>query len=164
MPMLTIAEPNSAERARRLTELKQEIERNLPGRVRRYSAGWDAESQRVIGLEAWGQRVLEDVWSDLEATTPVAESEAQVSWQQTERVALDDYIEDRARDFVGRDGILARLERVALSATQADAAWGVVLTGAAGAGKSAIFSELYRRLQRSGNFMLSHAAGACLSA
>lgn len=53
--------PDAVHSARKLAELKAEIERALPDRVRRYSAGWDQARQRVTGLEAWGQQVLEEI-------------------------------------------------------------------------------------------------------
>jgi hypothetical protein len=152
--------PDAADGARKLAELKEEIVRALPQRVRRYSVRWDEARQRITGLEAWGQMVLEDIWSDLEAATAAGEEDTPSSWQEAERLALDDYIEDRARDFIGRDAVLARLQGVAESPAQKGVPWGVVLTGAAGAGKSAIFGELHRRLERAGTFVLAHAAGA----
>jgi tetratricopeptide (TPR) repeat protein len=154
--------PGSADRAKRLAELKQEIEHTLPDRVRRYSVGWDRRSQRVNGqdLVAWGRKVEKDIWSELEAATALDDADESRSWQQAERMALDDYIEDRARDFIGRDAVLTRLQMLAASAPQEGTAWGLILTGSAGTGKSAIFSELYRRLQRDGTFVLAHAAGA----
>jgi len=148
------------DRVRKLAELKQEIERALPQRVRRYAAGWDRQRQSVNDLETWGRQVLEDIWSDLEATSAASEVEALVSWQEAERVALDDYIEDRTRGFVGRNALLAHLQGLAESPIRDEAPWALVLTGAAGTGKSAIFGELYRRLRRSTTFVLAHAAGA----
>jgi WD40 repeat protein len=144
----------------RLAELKAEIQRTLPERVRRYSAAWNRQRSKVTGLEAWGQMVLEDIWSDLEAATASDDAREPISWQEAERLALHDHIEDRARDFVGRGPVLARLEALAQSAAQEGAAWGLVLTGAAGTGKSATFGALHRRLEASGAFVLAHAAGA----
>jgi hypothetical protein len=80
-------DPAAADRGRRLTELKQRIEQQLPGRVRHYTTQWDAAQQRITGLEAWGRTVLEDVWSQLEAETSVAAAEADISWQQAEQRA-----------------------------------------------------------------------------
>jgi hypothetical protein len=154
------ASPEAAGRVRRLAELKQEIERALPQRVRRYSVGWDRQLQRVTGLEAWGQQVLEDIWSDLDADTAVSAAQLAVPWQEAERVALDDYIEDRTRGFIDRVPVLVSLEGFAASPSQDGAPWALCLTGAAGVGKSAIFGELYRRLKRSGASVLAHAAGA----
>jgi hypothetical protein len=100
-------DPEAGERAKKLAALKREIEQALPGRVRSYTADWDKKRQVVTNLEAWGQRVLEDIWSEILATS--TETQEQVSWQEIERTALNDYIEDRARGFIGRTEILSRL-------------------------------------------------------
>jgi tetratricopeptide (TPR) repeat protein len=153
-------DPGAADRGKRLANLKSEIETRLPGRVRHYNVDWDRERQSVSGLDNWGQAVIEDIWSDLAAETASAEAELDVSWQQIERRALDDYIEDRARGFVGRGQILSRLNAFATSVAQEAAPWGVCLIGAPGSGKSALFGELNRRLKHSDIFILAHAAGA----
>lgn len=152
--------PGAVGRAKRLVELKEDIKKALPNRVRTYLASWDRRNHRVTALDDWGRMVLADLVAELDAATAVQGTEESVSWQQSERIALEDYIEDRARDFVGRDAILTRLETLAMSAKRERAPWGLVLAGAAGAGKSATFGELHRRLQRSGTLVLGHAAGA----
>ena len=154
------SDPGAAERSRRLAGLKQEIETRLPDRVRRYAVGWDGERHGVNSLDAWGRSVVDDILSELDQDTALAAAEAEVSWQQAERNALDDYIEDRARDFVGRTPILSRLEGLATAPAQPGAAWGLCLTGEAGSGKSAIFGELHRRLKSHNTIVLAHAAGA----
>jgi tetratricopeptide (TPR) repeat protein len=148
------------DRVHRLALLKYRIDRALPARVRRYSAQWDRDRQRVIGLEAWGQMVLEDIWTELDAETAPPARQAETSWQQSERDALDDFVEDRARGFVGRQRVLAPLEELASSPAAADAVWGCCIVGDPGSGKSALFSELYRRLQIGEALVLAHAAGA----
>jgi hypothetical protein len=153
-------DPAAASRSKRLAALKAEIEARLPERIRRYTAGWNSERQCVTGLDAWGQTVLEDIWSEILATTVLPEAEPEISWQQAERNALDDYIEDRTRDFVGRAAVLARLGELASSATREGATWGLCLTAASGSGKSAIFGEMHRRLTKQGVFVLAHAAAA----
>jgi hypothetical protein len=80
----------AAERARSLAALKQRIEVTLPARVRPYRAAWDSERRRVTGLDAFGQMVLEDVWAELADETETFE-ELEISWQQAERNALDDF-------------------------------------------------------------------------
>ena len=152
--------PDTGKRSQRLAGLKGEIEARLPQRVRRYAAGWDRKRQCVTGLDAWGQTVLEDIWSEILATTVPPEAEAEISWQQAERNALEDYIEDRTRDFIGRGKILSQLENLASSATHDQAPWGLSLTAPAGSGKSAIFGEIRRRLKQQGIFVLAHAAAA----
>ena len=152
------------DRRARLAALKRRIESLLPDRVRPYAAAWDFEHHRVAGLEAWGRMVLDDIWSELaaetEAATALAGGDVDLPWQQVERNALDDFAEDRARGFVGRQEILARLSDLAAASTSADAAAGICITGEAGSGKSALFGELYRRLASTDAFVLAHAAGA----
>jgi len=150
----------AAERTKRLAELKREVEARVPDRVRHYRVGWDKQHHDVTGLEAWGRKVLEDIWSDLVVTTTAGKTQAEIIWQQAERAALEDYIADRARGFVGRDRVLARLEALAQRPQHEGAAWGICLTGAPGAGKSAIFGELFARLRQQQTFVLAHAAGA----
>ena len=146
----------AADRSHRLAALKQRIRTDLPDRVRSYAAGWDAERRRVVGLEAWGRQVLEDIWAELARET--AAVDADLPWQQAERNAVLDFAEDRARDFVGREQLLAQLNGLMHSPQDCED-WGVCITGEAGSGKSAIFGALHR-LGRSGALVLAHAAGA----
>ena len=141
---------SAAERARRLAALKQSIETRLPDRVVPYRAAWDSERKRVTGLDAFGQMVLENIWAELADETAHALSEGDVSWQQAERDALDDFAEDRARDFVGRQTTLARLTDLCVSPARDGAPWGACVTGEAGSGKSALFGALYRRMKTGG--------------
>jgi len=152
----------AADRLKNLVALKAEIERLFPSRVKRYSPSWDRNHNRVSfsDLIAWGRQVVEDIWSDLDAAMALDQVKEPTSWQEAERLALDDYVEDRARGFVGRDDILVHFERLAGSPAAEGAAWGAVLTGPPGAGKSAIFGELYRRLKNRETFVLAHAASA----
>ena len=154
------SDPDADDRTQRLAGLKHEIETRLPDRVRRYAVGWDSGRLRVNGLDDWGRSVVQDILSELDKDAALADADVEVSWQQAERIALDDYIEDRARDFVGRQQILSRLENVATAPAKVGAAWGLCLTGEPGSGKSAIFGELHRRLKTNNLVVLAHAAGA----
>ena len=141
-PELAAIYADGPEGQARLTALKQRIERALPGKVRRYAAGWNARAKRVTDLDAWGQLVLEDLWRELDdgaarATVVVP--------------ALDAFVATAGRDFVGRGTLIES----AISSPN-----GVCITGEAGSGKSAVFSELYRRLKDAGVFVLAHAAGS----
>ena len=146
-------------RVDRLASLKSRLERALPSRVRHYKAGWDPVKQRVAGLEDWGRMVLDDMWMELDAEAS-ATRDVELSWQQVERQALDDFIEDRARDFVGRQQVMSELEGVALSPVAERAVWGCGVEGAAGSGKSALFGALCRRLREADAMVLAHSAGA----
>jgi tetratricopeptide (TPR) repeat protein len=152
----------AAEGFERLATLKRRIAGSLPGRVRPYSVGWDGKLQRVVGLDVWGRQVLEDIWREIDAETAAAQAAPEPSWQQAERDALDDYVEERTRDFRGRREVLARLEQHAGSPADDDRLLGVVLTGDPGSGKSAAFGELLRHFRAGETFVLAHAAGASL--
>ncbi|MEQ1717046.1 MAG: ATP-binding protein, partial [Hyphomicrobium sp.] len=147
-------------RIERLCTLKERIEATFPNRVRRYVADWDRERQRVSRLEAWGQAVLQDIWQELDSECPAAQADATLSWQNEEAIALDDYVEDRAREFVGRQPVIAQLIEHALSPDVPSQAWGMCITAPSGGGKSALFGELLRQLRSSGVLVLAHAAGA----
>ena len=82
------------------------------------------------------------------------------SWQQAERNSLEDFADDRARHFVGRQAVVARLTSLCLSPEQDGAPWGACVTGEPGSGKSALFGELLRRMKDGDAFVLAHAAGA----
>jgi tetratricopeptide (TPR) repeat protein len=156
------ADDERAERKGRLEALKRRVGERLPGRVRHYAAAWDAEHQRAIGLEDFGRMVRDDIWAELDAETETAAAAADIPWQQAEREALEDFIDDRARDFVGRRDLLDSLTRLA---TGTDGpAWSACVTGEPGSGKSALFGALYRRLRGSDVFVLAHAAGASVAA
>ena len=152
-------EPDADKAAARLAALKQRIETRLPGRVRHYAAQWDTDKHTVTGLEAWGQQVLEDLWQELEAETAELAQQGEPTWQEAEAWTLEQFVEDRARNFIGRDRTLATLLALAQAPAQEGHQCGVCVTGAPGAGKSALFAELYRRLHKENVFVLAHAAG-----
>ena len=154
-------DPNQRRLADHLAALKTAIREGLPGRIREYDAGWDAEHQHVTGLEAWGQQVLDDLWADLARETEAFLGEAPLTWQEAEADALDAFIEDRTRLFVGREGITRQLLDHALAPDGANVPWGTVVTGEAGLGKSSLFGHVVRGLQDdpSDPLVLAHAAG-----
>ena len=143
----------------RMAALKHRLAQVLPGRVRHYTATWDTAQQRVTSLEDFGRSVLEDLWAQLAEHVPA--TPAPLSWADAERQALDDFAADRARDFVGRERVLAHLMRVATARDEPGrVAMGACLTGAPGAGKSALWCELRRQLGATQAVVLAHAAGA----
>ncbi|MBN9146622.1 MULTISPECIES: ATP-binding protein [unclassified Nitrobacter] len=85
---------------------------------------------------------------------------------QAERNSLEAFASDRARDFVGRQPVIARVTELctspakALSPTREGPPWGICITGDPGSGKSALFGELLRRVRETDAFVLAHAAGA----
>ncbi|MEQ1491393.1 MAG: DUF4062 domain-containing protein, partial [Terricaulis sp.] len=141
----------ASEAVPKLDALKRELIRVLGARVRNYPAAWDGRG--VSGLEAWGRQVLEDLWHELGATR----DGPPLSWAETERRALDHFVQDAARDFVGREHIRRILIEHAESAS---GDWGVCLVGPPGQGKSAVFAKLHQELSGRGHFVLAHAPTA----
>ena len=156
------SDPGKMERKARLAALKRRIEARLPGRVERYRVAWDSARQRVSGLEDFGSKVLKHICSELEADTRTSAAAADIPWQQAEREALEDFVDDRARGFVGRRGILNTL--TGLANGNDGPRWAACVTGEPGSGKSALFGALYRLLQGRDVFLLAHAAGASVNA
>jgi tetratricopeptide (TPR) repeat protein len=145
--------------AQRLHDLKERIEREHPDRVRRYHAEWDTEKGEVTGLEALGALVYDDLWNELDAETQAFLQQPAPTWQEQERRGLDEFVEHRARGFLGREETVAGLLAFAESPAEQDAPWGLCVIGEAGAGKSAVFAHLVRKLQERDVLLLSHAAG-----
>ncbi|GAB1716917.1 MAG: Tetratricopeptide TPR_2 [Nitrobacter sp.] len=85
---------------------------------------------------------------------------------KAERSALEAFANDRARDFVGRQSVIARITDLCLSPakdlspTREIAPWGICVTGDPGSGKSALFGEVLRRMKETDAFVLAHAAGS----
>ncbi|MEK7406046.1 MAG: DUF4062 domain-containing protein, partial [Acidobacteriota bacterium] len=149
----------SPEARARLAALKARIERQVPGRVRRYRAGWDPVARRVTGLEQWGEQVLEDLWQDLEEETREYLRAPVTTWQQQEARVLEQFIETQCRDFIGREDAVRELRGLALSPVAADGQWGACVVGAPGSGKSSLFAQLFRVLAGEEVLLLAHAAG-----
>ena len=157
--------PDSAVRGRqeKLQALKDEIRETMgrwgmPERVRTYTAKWDVEHKCVTGLEDWGAQVREDLWRDLDEGTRVFVGAAPASWQETELRAVGEFVELACRDFQEREPVLSRLREHALSPASPAAPWGVCVTGAPGAGKSALLARLVRDIEP-GALALMHVAG-----
>ncbi|MBN1542907.1 AAA family ATPase, partial [candidate division KSB1 bacterium] len=148
----------------RLQALKHRIrkDRQLKDRVRDYSAQWDEQKLQVTGLEEWGRLVLEDLWRDLEEETRAFLHAPIPSWQEQERWALEEFVHNRSRGFVGRQEITDELVQHALSDKDAGGPKQLCLIGEPGSGKSALFSHLYLQLQKQDVLLLASAAGISL--
>lgn len=152
-------DPESADNADKLRALKARLASALPARVRTYAARWNTETQSVTGLESWGAQVLEDLWSDLEAETTTFLREAPRTWQEQDRWALDEFVEGRARGFVGRTAIETDLVQFATLPAPNGTSWGACVTAETGGGKSSLVGHLYRLLQQQDVLVLAHASG-----
>lgn len=152
------------EAAGRLLALKTRLrdEPTLKGRVHEYRVEWDANGKRVTGLEPWGRQVVEDLWRDLDAETRDNLQNAPATWQEQERRTLEEFADQRGRDFSGRRDITDYLSTLAQSPIDDKATWGICVTGESGSGKSALFAHLRARLHERDVVLLTHAAGISL--
>jgi len=152
------SDPQAVAAHARLTALKQRIKDDvtLAPRVRPYAVEW--QDGRLLGLEAWGKQVLEDLWRELDQETRERAEKIDPTWQGEERRLLEEFIELRARDFAGRAETIEQLKELALSPRGRET-WGICLHGPAGSGKSAVFARLRRELEDRDCLLLAHAAG-----
>lgn len=145
------------EKSKQLFDLKKRVTESFPDRVKRYHAQWDASRNRVTGLEAWAAGVVEDIWAELRASLAAIPKGAERTLYEEERDALEDFVEDRTRGFCGRKEIIEELFAHCLNNTGPP---GLCVTGEPGAGKSAVFAALYKRLKGADATVLAHSAGA----
>ncbi len=155
-----VGDAGGADRQTRLQRLKQRVRTEMPERTRTYRAQWDPIAQHVAGLEAWGQQVLDDLWSVLDADTVAAVEAAPSTWQDHERAAVDEFVAHRGRLVVGRDALVDAMVDCATSPVLVGAPWATAVVADPGAGKSAVFASLWMRLQaRPDLLVLAHVAG-----
>jgi tetratricopeptide (TPR) repeat protein len=148
--------PGASEGAAKLAALKERLFQQVPQHVRRYEASWDEDARRVVGLEAFGRQVLEDLWGAFERTIPAIAPP--VDAHDEERWMLGEFVEEKTRYFVGRaDATAAAL--AAVETLDPDAAPGAVIVGEPGRGKSAMFAHLLKTLEGGGRLVLANAAG-----
>lgn len=152
------AATDGPEASRKLAELKARLEHEVPSQVRRYSAMWDPQHGRVVGLEAWGEQVFADLLAAIEDEAgPQPEHD---SWLAEEQTALANFLESRTRTFVGRAALLDRLANHARSAGEPGIDTGICIVGKTGSGKSALLAALLTRLEADNKLLvLAHAAG-----
>lgn len=142
----------------RLGAMKARIRDRYPDRVREYSVDWDSDKNRPTGLNAFGSQVLEDLWSEFKQEI---DTEPRVlGWRSEESYVLDAFIEERARGYYGRVGLIEEI-LAQTSRPGKDAAFpGLAIVAESGAGKSALFATLVQKLvQANEMFVLAHSAG-----
>jgi tetratricopeptide (TPR) repeat protein len=133
--------------AARLAALKARIAEAGP-EPRMYGARWDPSAERLVDLESFGRRVLEDLWAAIDARHPAGAAPTAAA-ADPERAASEAFLEERARLFAGRHGLMSELWHFAWN--RADGTGGppgiLCVTGAPGSGKSALlarFASLWR--------------------
>jgi len=149
----------SEEARGKLARLKEDIRRRCAV-FENYPAAYGGltEDGRVVvmGLDAFGRRLLEDLWSAIEQEHP--QEEQPPDDLAVERTYQDAFVEDRGRRFVGRRDLLEQMARYAASATTTP----LVVTGAPGCGKSALIARFATQhgQAHADVFVLPHFIGA----
>lgn len=170
-PVYSDLEAGNADAAERLEALKQRLRSDAQVNCTRdYTLVWDTERQCPTSesLRAWGQQVLADLETALAVDVEAhAAQSGEPSWHDEEAFELEAFVEHRARIFVGRGTTIHEAEALALEVDKEGSSWAALYTGEAGAGKSALIAELYRRWKceagaghsQHNTVVLAHAAG-----
>ncbi|MDP2767729.1 MAG: DUF4062 domain-containing protein [Candidatus Methanoperedens sp.] len=151
--------PESEESAEKLKMLKDDIRKHCP--VFDYPCAFCGVSEdgkvMLTDLEAFGQRVLEDLWSAIEMEYPVPVPELQPDELAIERAYHEAFIEGRCQRFIGRRDLIEQMTAYADGENNIP----LVVTGAPGCGKSALLANFARAYAttHSDVFVLPHFIG-----
>jgi tetratricopeptide (TPR) repeat protein len=122
-----------------LRTLKEKIRASGRPVMENYPCNWDDALGHLVGLDSFGQHVLEDLWTAicLEYPAEVPPSDPVT----VERQMHEAFAEERCRFHVGRKEQAARLDQYVTGTDSRP----VVITGESGCGKSAFLANWYRR-------------------
>jgi hypothetical protein len=140
-----------------LQQLKSRLYRDLPDRVHRYSAQWDNQTNRVTGLEAFGEVLLSHLWAELDAESSRNIKIVHDSVEDEDEILLSEFVEEKTRTFVGRSQLLHSVVKQLREPGETL----IAITGGTGTGKSAIFAKLFLELRNLQDLvLLAHSAAA----
>jgi len=126
-----------------------------------YPAQWDGSQKRLVGLEAFGQRVYDDLLASINDEFGT-EPPAPLDEFAEEAAAMEAFIEERtARYVVGSRQVL--LDEMAAFVVADGSPNILLLTGSPGSGKSALlahFSSIFSRITNHASRITSHFVGA----
>jgi tetratricopeptide (TPR) repeat protein len=157
-----LSDAEKRERKTALEKLKTDIRNHFDrlkqgNKVKTYSGIWNAEKEKLTGLETWGETVYTDILAECESHAKNTWEKVPQNWQEQEVARLDAFIENNTSTFCGRKQLLEALKHHLLSGNTLN--WGIVLTGESGSGKSAVFSMVNKMMQKEDCFILAHSAG-----
>jgi len=141
------AQSRARGRSEKLAALKQAIvESGLKPTV--YSAKWDDQSQRLAGLEQFGEQVYEDLWEGMLADPELHErfteqATAAADEFAEENEAMEAFVAERTERYVigSRQKVFDRLAAFSAADGQPNI---MAITGNPGCGKSAMLGEFSR--------------------
>ena len=157
-------DPGAPDRVARLKKLKAKINADpeIAPHRKPYALDWDAARLQPTdeSVEVWGRAVEAELWKLLDEETKSFAAQAEPTWEEQERFAIEEQVERLNGSFVGRQPLIQRALELAGSATIQGAAMGLIFTGGSGTGKSALFARLHHELSQHQNILLlAHAAG-----
>ena len=146
----------SPEAARKLAALKDKIHASGRPVIEDYPCRWDDSQGRIVDLDTFGQRVLEDLWAAICAAYPEEAPEADPL--TVERQMHEAFAEERSRLHVGREDQARRLTEYVQGGDRPP----VVITGESGCGKSAFLASWYKKYvnENPDDFVLAYFIGA----
>ena len=146
----------SAEAGAKLAALKDEIRRSGRPIMEDYPCRWDDDRGRLVDLDVFGARVLEDLWGAICEEYPEEVPEADPV--AMEREMHEAFAEERSSLHVGRTEEAGRLTEYVQGADRRP----IVITGGSGCGKSAFLANWYRRYaaEHPDDFVLAYFVGA----
>lgn len=160
------------EKADKLRLLKEKIteathKNGYQDNVLSYTVKWDNEEKSFSQLDAFGDILYHSLLREIMEEINITESTGNLSEHTQERELLERYIDGHVRSFKGRVVLLTTLEQFLLRNISVSDVFneknGYFLTGFSGCGKSALFSQLYHRLEarksQENLIILAHSAG-----
>ena len=144
------------ESARKLEALKDGIRASGRPVMEGYPCCWDDSQGRLVELDAFGQRVLEDLWTAICIGYPEEMREADLF--SVERQMHEAFAEERSRFHVGREDQARQLTEYVQGSDRRP----VVIIGESGCGKSAFLASWYRNYAKENpdDFVLAFFVGA----
>ncbi len=146
--------------AEKLATLKDEIRQSRFPVMEPYPARWDADGGNIVGLEAFGDGIMVDLWEGIQAEHELPDEPPAYDDDllAEERDYHDRFIESRTKVYVGRESVQEALVRF----VDGDGMAPCLVTGPSGSGKSAAlakFVTVYQD-QHPDTFVISHFVGA----
>jgi nephrocystin-3 len=139
-----------------LANLKNKIRCTCSQIMENYPCRWDEQNSKVVDLEIFGQKVLEDLWNAIceEYPNEAPESDPVV----VERQMHEAFVEERSFLHVGR----IDQARLLTHYVQGNDPRPIVITGESGCGKSAFLANWYRQYtaEHPDDFVLAYFLGA----
>ena len=150
------------QRIKALNDLKEEIRKHFEkkgkkSKVKTYSAKWDEAKEKVTGLEKFGELVYDDILEECQKHATDTWDKVPKDEHEKEIVRLEAFVEEHVDIFCGREKLLSTIKQHLMDRGKDN--WGMVLTGESGSGKSAVFSKIYKEMQKEDCFILAHSAG-----